>query len=82
MYICSNCHVCQLPRTPAIPLVVETRQVEYLVESSDPETEAISTKTVKGTEIVRELRVCPSCRADIQRMQNGKAIAAKGVELR
>lgn len=68
-YICGNCHVSQPPRTPAIPIVVETRKVEYTVQSRDPENdEAFITKVVKGSEVVKEVRVCPGCADELRKV--------------
>ena len=74
-YICDNCHVSQLPRTPAIPVVTETRKVEYmnhvLVRDGDDEG-TVKEVTSKGFETVTEIRVCPGCAAELKVRQKGE----------
>ena len=55
MYICAACRLVQPPKTPALSKVLETRDRVYLDEKG--------LVIAKGTEIVREIRVCPACAA-------------------
>jgi len=48
MYICQKCKKVQSSRTPSFKEVVETREKTY-------------PKGGVGTEIVKEIMVCPSC---------------------
>lgn len=69
MYICQNCHVSQLPRTSAIPVVTETRKVQYtnhvVVRDGDDEG-TVREVTSKGFETIREIRVCPACAEELK----------------
>lgn len=57
MYKCADCNQIQPPRMPAIAVIVEERPVTYSNGFNEEGLELIS----KGSEIVREKRICPPC---------------------
>lgn len=56
MFNCGVCHLAIGPRIPPTQVVVETRPTRYL--NYDEEGKPIESK---GTEIVKEMNVCPDC---------------------
>lgn len=63
-YICANCKISQLPKTPAIPVVLKTRAVNYVNVKIDEETGEKKEILSKGVEIMQEVRMCPACAAE------------------
>lgn len=64
-----RCRVCKLvapARTPAHTYVTTTRVKVYEVPTFDEEGEPTGVKEVKGSEIVREIQVCPTCWKDLE----------------
>lgn len=58
MFICGTCDIVQAPKVASHPHVVEQRFVDY----NDSDGNFISS----GTEIVKEIRICPTCRAEAE----------------
>jgi len=65
-FICYQCKASTLPRLPATPIIVETRKVKYL--NYDAEGDEVHSK---GTEIVKQVNVCPSCAEDFPKEMRG-----------
>ena len=74
MYRCEVCDRVVPPNTPCNRIIIETRSVEYPTRPKVhwvPPDEGGKGKWVDdpgghGTEIVRELRACPQCAADVR----------------
>ena len=65
-FICANCHVATAPRIPATLIVTHTRQVSYENPNVNREEGEPPTIISKGSEIVREVKVCPKCAEDFE----------------
>ena len=63
MFVCANCGVVTLPRVASTPIITQTRKVQYLNNIGEP----IS----KGTEIVKEIRVCEDCADEFPKEMRG-----------
>jgi hypothetical protein len=86
MYVCEVCGSVIVPGTPQTKIVVETRPVEYPVREKvhfRPGADGGKGKWIddpggSGIEIVRELRVCPSCADDLPAEQLAASAIASG----
>ena len=59
-FICQQCHAPQPPGISPVMKVVETRQKKYVNTILDEEEREKVLETT-GLEIVREMRLCPTC---------------------
>lgn len=70
-FICGNCKVSQPPRTQSIPIILGTRKVEYSRMTRETDEEESVLKVSKGSEIVKEIRVCPDCADEFPKEMRG-----------
>ena len=73
-FICARCKASSIPRIPATPINLETRKVEYRNVNRTLDEDGVMgsvVKVSKGTEIVRQVFVCPACADEFPKEMRG-----------
>lgn len=65
MFRCQKCNTTTNPGEKETKIIIETRKVSYKKPSYDKGKKFIT--TTHGTEIVREIKVCPRCALEYEK---------------